>query len=330
MKSTLTIALVLSAAASAARADVTLETVGGTLYATSIDGTRAIDHVRTADKNEVAIEVLSQGPNPLPILGVSHSRAGIVVHSGHGGSAPLTTVIFAYGTADASPYASLLRNPVTGVVTRPSAQRVLVLDVVDFTLIDAGQVVLNDGSLRAWALIQRTGSGEAVLVDYDIAGGPVRRTPLGFTAPLGSNKGSVIATNDGHLHVVVANSIKVVFTDMLVSTYVTPASPPRTLTVGDGFRPESTRLGIIAILIGLFTKETPAISFQRGNELIVAVPDGAGFRTIARQEIPPDAQGFMEPEGLFQFFYLLPYIEQDNLFKGAVGHEAEPILSVGH
>jgi hypothetical protein len=326
MKSTLTAALVLSAAASAARADVTLETVGGTLYATSIDGTRAVDHVRTADKNEVAIEVLSQ--NALPILSISHSRAGVVVHTGHGGSAPLTTVIFGYGEANASYNASVMRNPQTGVVTRPSAQRVVVLDVVDFTLIDAGQFVLN-GAPRAWALVQRTGSGEAVLVDYDVAGGPIRRTLLGFIAPIGSNKGSVVATDDGHVHVVVANQVKVMFGDLLVSSWSLGAAP-RTLTVGEGFRPESTRLGIIAILIGLFTKDAPVISFQRGDELVAVAVDGPGFRTVARQEIPPDAQGLMEPEGLFEYFYLLPYIEQENLYKGAVGHGATPILSVGH
>src|SRR5262245_29403543 len=60
MKPTVTVALVLSAAASIASADVKLETVGGTVYATSIDGTRAVDRLVTADKSEVSIEVVSQ------------------------------------------------------------------------------------------------------------------------------------------------------------------------------------------------------------------------------------------------------------------------------
>ena len=36
-------------------------------------------------------------------------------------------------------------------------------------------------------------------MDYDVAGGPVRRTPLGFTPPIGSNKGSFVGTPDGHV-----------------------------------------------------------------------------------------------------------------------------------
>ena len=327
MKSTFTVALVLSAAASLAGADVTLETVGGTLYATSIDGARAVDRVRTADGRELAVEVLSQGANQLPIQGISHSRAGLVVHTGLGGSAPLTSALFRQGVQGGSTV-TVLRDSVTGAITRPSSLRVVVLDLADFALIDAGHFVMPDGTPRAWALLRRT-SGEVVLVDYDFAGGPVRRTPLGFVAPIGSNKGSVVANGDGHLTVAVASAIRIDFTDLLISSFA-PAGPPRTLTPGEGFRPESTRLGIIAILIGLITKPAPAVSYQVEDELRVDVLDGNGFRTVARQTIPADASGLMEPEGLFEFYYLLPYIEQDNLFRAAAGLGAEPIMSVGH
>ena len=327
MKSTLTVALVLSAAAaSTARADVTLETVGGTLYATSIDGARAVDRVRTADKNEIAIEVLSQGADPLPILSVSHSPAATVVHTGLGGSQPITTALFKYGAAAGNQTATVLRNPATGGITRPTAIRIITVDLQD-QLIDTGHLVLA-GSPRAWALVRRT-SGEVVLVDYDFAGGPVRRTPLGFIAPVGSNKGSVVATGDGHVTVMVASGLTINMEDVIISSFV-PAGPPRTITVGEGFRPESTRLGIIAILIGLVTKPAPAVSYQVGDELRVDVLDGNAFRTVARQTIPADATGLMEPEGLFEFYYLLPYIEQDSLFRGASGLGAEPIMSVGH
>jgi hypothetical protein len=38
----------------------------------------------------------------------------------------------------------------------------------------------------------------------------------------------------------------------------------------------------------------------------------------------------MEPEGLFDFYYLLPYIEQENLYRGAVGLGAAPIMTVAN
>jgi hypothetical protein len=129
--------------------------------------------------------------------------------------------------------------------------------------------------------------------------------------------------------VVVASAMKIFLQDLYITTFLT-AGPPRTLDLGEGFRPESTRLGIIAILIGLFTRPAPAVSYQVGDEVRVDVFDGNAFRTAARQTIPADASGLMEPEGLFEFFYLLPYIEQDNLFRGAAGLGAEPIMTVGH
>ncbi len=327
MRSTVTVALILSAAASIARADVTLETVGGTLYATSIDGARAVDRVRTADGRERAVEVLSQGANQLPIQGISHTPAGIVVHTGLGGSSPLTSALFRQGAQGGSTV-TVLRDPSTGEIARPSSLRTVALDVTDFVLLDAGHFVMPDGTPRAWALVRRA-SGELVLVDYDFEGGPVRRTVLAFTAPLGSNKGSVVAGGDGHLSVVVASAMKVTFYDLMISSFAA-AGPPRTLIVGESFRPESTRLGIIAILIGLVTRPAPAISYQVGDELRVDAFDGTSFRTVARQTIPADASGLMEPEGLFEYFYLLPYIEQDNLFRGAVGLGAEAIMTMGH
>lgn len=328
MKSTLTVALVLSAAALGSAADATLETVGGTLYATSIDGTRAVDRVRTADGRERTVEVLSQGANVLPIQGVSHSRAGLVVHTGLGGAAPLTSALFRQGAQGGSTV-TVLRDAATGELTRPSSLRTVVLDLAEFVLLDAGHFVMPDGTPRAWALVRRA-SGELVLVDYDFAGSPVRRTPLGFTAPLGSNKGSVVAGPDGHLSIVVSSAMRITIYDALITSYLVPVGPGRTLDLGEGFRPESTRVGIIAILIGLMTRPAPAISYQVGDELRVDVLDGNTFRTVARQSIPPDASGFMDPEGLFQFFYLLPYIEQENLYRGAAGLGAEAIMTVGH
>src|SRR5262245_17015723 len=251
MKTTLTFALALSAAASLAHAEATLDAVGGTLYVTSIDGAHAIDRVLTADKNEVAIEVVSQAASPLPIRRISHSRAGLAVHSGLGGTAPLTTTLFRYGTADASYTATaVLLDPRTGAITKPSAVRTIVLDPSDqgATLIDAGHLQLPDGTVRSWVLARRS-SGETLIVDFDVAGGTVRRNGLGFTAPLGSNKGSVVAGPDGRVWVVVAGLHSQAMEEVALTFAAVGA--PRTLAVGQDFVPGSTRLGIIAILIGL-------------------------------------------------------------------------------
>jgi hypothetical protein len=45
--------------------------------------------------------------------------------------------------------------------------------------------------------------------------------------------------------------------------------------------------------------------------------------------IPAQASGLMEEEGI-SYYFMLPYIEQDNLYRGTVGQGAVPILSVGH
>ena len=39
-------------------------------------------------------DVVPRLQNPQPLIGVSHSAAGLVVHSGGGGSAPVTTSVF--------------------------------------------------------------------------------------------------------------------------------------------------------------------------------------------------------------------------------------------
>ena len=92
---------------------------------------------------------------------------------------------------------------------------------------------------------------------------------------------------------------------------------------GAGFDPDSTHLGIIAILIGLVAQPAPAVSYQRGDEVIVSVLDGGAFRTVARQTLPPDASGLIEPEGIFWAYYILPFIEQENLYRPAVGSDRE-------
>ena len=201
MKPTLGIAFALAAAASAAHAERTLDAAGGAVFVTSIDGARAFESVRTPDGREARYEVVATGANAQPIHRVSHTNGALAVHSGAGGSAPLTTSMVTPSGGEILPSDWVLRDVATGAITKPSAVRTIALDPSDpgAVLLDASHVVLpRTGQLRALALVQRS-SGEAVLVDYDVAGGPLRRTPLGFTPPIGSNKGSFAGTPDGHV-----------------------------------------------------------------------------------------------------------------------------------
>jgi hypothetical protein len=334
MKRTLGIALMLAAAAPLAHAERTLDAAGGTVFVTTIDGARAVEVVRAADGTQAPVEVTPAGPGAPPIHRVSHTRAGRMVHAWTEGAATLTTSLFRYGNADASYPASahLLRDARAGTVVRPDAVRAIVLDPTDAgaTLLDASHVYLpRTDALRALAVVQRS-SGEAVLVDYDVAGGPVRRTPLGFTPPIGSNKGSFVGTADGHVWAALASAAGVRLLDLGdLSSPVAPLQPVQRAVIagGAGFEPESTHLGIIAILIGLVSQPTPAVSYQRGGELIVSALDGASMRTLVRQDVPPDASALMEDEGLF-FFWILPYIEQENLYRAGIGSslaEAAPL-----
>jgi hypothetical protein len=319
MKSTrLGIALVLAAAASA-RAERTLDAAGGAVYVTSIDGTRAEEAVRTPDGREARYEIVASRP----IRRVSHADGSLIVNLSVGWDPMLTTALFQYGTADASYTATAqLRDAASGAITGPSVVRTIHLDPGDpgAVLLDASHVQLRTGRLRAVALVRRS-SGEAMLVDYDVAGGPVRRTPLGITAPLGSNKGSYIGTSDGRVFGAFASTGGIRLFDLGDLSQTTPLAPVQRATIagGAGFDPESTRLGIIAILIGLTAQPVPVVSYQRGDEAIASVLEGGAFRTVAREALPPDVSALIEPEGFFWGIYILPYIEQDNFHRLAIG-----------
>jgi hypothetical protein len=330
MKTLLAVAVL--AAAGAAHAETTLDTVGGTLYATAIDGPRAHVTVRTSDGRTAAYDVVPQTASPAPIVSISHTRLGSAVAVSDGTS---NTILFAFfrAGAPAGPSAPIvLKDAQTGAVTKPSLVRSIAVDPWDPTgsLIDAALVAFPGGQTRAVAL-QRRSSGEVVLVDFDLAGGPVRRTPLGFTPPIGSNKGSFSAAPDGSLMTALAGpagALVVSFKDILVSSVLTPSAPVA-VNCGGGWDPTSARLGIIAILIGLQAQPVPALSYQVGDDLVLRALDGGAGREIARATIPTQASGLMEEEGI-SYYFILPYIEQDNVYRGTVGQGAQPILSVDH
>ncbi len=330
MKSMFAVAVL--AAATAAQAETRLDTVGGTLYATAIDGTSARVTVRTTDGRTAAYDVVPQTANPADIVSISHTRLGSAVAVSDGTSNTLMFAFFGAGAPAAPAAPIVLKDAQTGAVTKPSVVRTIVVDPNDPAgeTIDAALVAFPGEKTRAVALRRRS-SGEVVLVDFDLAGGPVRRTPLGYTPPIGSNKGSFTAAPDGTLVTVLAHAggaVVVSFKDLLVSSLVTP-SAPLAVNAGGGWDPTSVRVGIIAILIGLRTQPVPVLSFQDGEDIILRVLDGGQGREVARETVPAGASGLIESEGI-SWYFILPYIEQDNVYRGAVGQGAVPILSAGH
>jgi hypothetical protein len=53
------------------------------------------------------------------------------------------------------------------------------------------------------------------------------------------------------------------------------------ITVGAGFEPASTRMGIIAILIGLLAEPRPAVYYVQDDKTVVLGFDGTAFRPVA-------------------------------------------------
>src|SRR5688572_23178814 len=119
MKTLLTVA-VLAAAATAAQAETRLDTVGGTLYATSIDGPRAHVTVRTSDGRTAAYDIVPQTANAAPIVSVSHTRLGAAVAISDGTSNTLTFAFFRAGAPAAPNAPVVLKDAQTGAVTKPS------------------------------------------------------------------------------------------------------------------------------------------------------------------------------------------------------------------
>jgi hypothetical protein len=87
-------------------------------------------------------------------------------------------------------------------------------------------------------------------------------------------------------------------------------------------------VGIIAILIGLLRQPKPSVSYQVGDEVFLHGLKGGELELVARQRLPEGASGLIEEDGAF--YFLLPYIEQDNLYRGFPGLLAVPFGTIAY
>lgn len=333
MKPATLAAVILATAAPSARAaiDGTSNTI---MISEIVAPGPATELVKAPGLPWMRYDVVARLQNPQPLIGVSHSAAGLAVHSGVGGSAPLTTSLFfaADGTVANAPFT--LRDQRSGLLTLPSAVRTVAVDPADPSggayLLSASHVVLPANNRVRGINLIRDAAGEAVLVDYDISGGPPRRTPLGLTAPLGSTKGRVVASTDGRAWATFPyeSGLALFALGNLAGTGPLEPALLGTLPVTASFDPDSTHLGIIAILIGLLVEPAPSLSIQEGNRLRLYAHDGDEFRLLAEQTLVPGAEGLMEDEGNWIFYYY--FISEGVLWRGVVGGGPGTLVNLGH
>jgi hypothetical protein len=127
--------------------------------------------------------------------------------------------------------------------------------------------------------LARAPSGAGVLLDTS-DGKPLRGTPLGFTFPTGGTLGSYTASADRHVYGAVSTSTAIRVVDVGDLSAPGPLAPVTlgSIAVGPGFDPASTRMGIIAILIGFQTQDVPAVFYLQGGKTVVLAFDGSELR----------------------------------------------------
>jgi hypothetical protein len=319
--------VMLCAAGAPAGADVLLRTAGESVVLSSPDTSVAFARIKAPGLPWTGWDVLPNGPQAAKVVGISHSDAGAAVHTMVPGGAVLTTALFHAAGPGVPGAPFVLRDPRTGATTLPGALRTVSLGPGGTTLVHADHVVLSTGA--PWGvLLVREPSSAIVLVTFDFAGGTVRRAPLGITAPLGSTKGSVVATGTGGVWLAVASAtgVRSFYIDetgilFLALQEATQMESRRFLTVAN---PRSVHLGIIAVLIGLAAEPVPTLSLQEGDELKLFVLEGDEFRLAAQQALPPAASGLMAEDGIFYFF-----LDQGVVWRGVVGQAPEAALPLG-
>src|SRR6185369_3623136 len=92
--------------------------------------------------------------------------------------------------------------------------------------------------------------------------------------------GSFTSSADRHAYGAFASAATIRVVDLGDLSAPGPLSPVvlDSIAVGGGFDPSSTRMGIIAILIGFQTQDVPALFFVQGGRTVVLAFDGSEFR----------------------------------------------------
>ena len=140
--------------------------------------------------------------------------------------------------------------------------------------------------------VLRKRSGAMVLLDSTPAT-TVRATPLGYSFPSGTTWGSYTSSADRHAYGAFSRSGAIQVVDLGDLSRPGPLAPVLfdAIRPGAGFDPASTRMGIIAILIGFQAAQVPAVFYVQGGQTVVLALDGTAFRPV----------GFLPAEGLFYF-----------------------------
>jgi hypothetical protein len=150
--------------------------------------------------------------------------------------------------------------------------------------------------------LARNAAGQALLVDQSLAT-PIRVTPIGFTPPIGSNKGSFAVTPESSTWAAFASSQGIRVFELGDLQAPGPLAVVQRDAIPAGFDPQSAQLGIIAILIGLVAEPRPALfldCFQGGcnkggDEELVLGWNGQSFEPVE----------LMEGEGIDGVYFFL-------------------------
>jgi hypothetical protein len=155
----------------------------------------------------------------------------------------------------------------------PLGQRVLHRD---FALLP----YIEQDNLFSLTLVRRL-SGALLLID-STGGTRQRRTPLGFSYPSGSTWGSYTSSADRRAYGAFSRTGTIRVVDLGDLSTPGPLAPVvlDSIERGAGFNPASTRMGIIAVLIGLLTEQVPAVFFVEDGQTIVLAFDGTEFRPV--------------------------------------------------
>ncbi len=240
------------------------------------------------------------------LVGVSHGAMHSVYHFAKPGTPYLSAVAFPRDGSGSNPRPAVLIDRLTQATLHPSADKTLFLAELGFgELLSTGHVETTGQEVVSLAVV-RAASGEVGIIDRSLSTGrPQRTTLLGYTVPAGAKLRAHFATGpDGRSFAALSTAFGIrlyELGDLGTSGAVVPRLRA-TYAATPNFVPEQTRLGIIAILIGLRSTPTPVLSIQEGPRVSLLQLAGSSLTRVAAEDIAPDALGLMESEGINYFF----------------------------